>query len=663
MCGTSRVLSSALRVNAYKTADVANGLHTALVSWDDTDRFSDIQPSSTSTSATDRRYSRNSLRPQVTVTSASVVQDLKMIQANSLAQWAFRVLHDIEAVNHTNEEVNENDDDLEDNNSVHKTRGSATRQRRKGAAVRCYKTSRSRMVRLGFGFNVRQIQLDYNRLDMKRCAKAYAGSPQRLILLQHEKILQDINATGLTFKKGITPRLDFLRLDTSSLASSYSTRLNARQSSSNSMKIQHLHELRNVLIRLTEDSKNNVCILSAGSRHNLTHIFGDIPQLALVAESGYAFRCSTHRDGLCRSSTASISKMDLHTLNNGWTCTLPLQDSIDLQDTLERVARIVRQYCDRTNGAVLLQSSSMVCFDYFQADPEYGDMQATSLQKHLTEAFSDESLRVVVQDLCLTVTHTNVSYLRALAGMYGELPSANTAIEPSSENLKSQRFCLAVGTKRFNPIFKALFSRQDHAPLYQHYVKAYTVTTAQLYSSEARYFVDDTEDVRAVLSVLANLSSKLSRSVSTAAVSSMGGTRAIGTLFQKAGAGALGGFTTKESLLDLRQSSRQKQHGSTFKKGSWGSLAALATNGNGGIPVGPPPSALNRISKGPASNSELSKIKKTSVSQRKMRGKQLRRQHLGIFAKILHFLYALWLRIWKTDLLQRLRSLIIKSGK
>ena len=64
-----------------------------------------------------------------------------------------------------------------------------------------------------------------------------------------------------------------------------------------------------------------------------------------------------------------------------------------------------------------------------------------------------------------------------------------------------------------------------------------------------------------------------------------------------AGAGALGGFTTKESLLDLRNS--QLYHGAgslgvSASKGSWGSFSALAAKHGGGIPVGPPTAAINR---------------------------------------------------------------------
>jgi len=160
-------------------------------------------------------------------------------------------------------------------------------------------------------------------------------------------------------------------------------------------------------------------------------------------------------------------------------------------------------------------------------------MQANSLKAHLAAAFKDEPMKVVVQDLCLTVTHSAVSYLNALREMYGELTSANPP--PPASALQSRRttallsqsgqqFCLAVGTKRLNPVFKALYDRSAHhvqsrthtglgphgkIPGAPRVAKVFTVTTVNSSTTEARFFVDDAEDARAIFAILANLSSKV----------------------------------------------------------------------------------------------------------------------------------------------------------
>ena len=243
----------------------------------------------------------------------------------------------------------------------------------------------------------------------------------------------------------------------------------------------------------------------------------------------------------------------------------------------------------------------------------------------------------MIQDLCLTVTHAQVSYLAALEDLYGELPSADKPANKQSSSRSAsasrltsassaQTFCLAVGTKRFNPVFKALYDRSLHRhghghghshghgrghghgrhsggrprsnsrehsvcclvvvtvvlifvlllcllirqqtivnpsiclanmtcvawfdrfanahvwtpklmllllllpwlPCCQHQkhrslprshaqCKVFTVTTVNSKSTEARFFVDDADDARAVFNVLANLSSKMSRSVRVSA--------------------------------------------------------------------------------------------------------------------------------------------------
>ena len=730
MCGSSRVLSSAVRVNAYKTADVANGLHTALVSWDSDGVFfkastapSEQDSTTTATEASDmegvsgkpgargRRRGRGprgahrrgssrrgsggpsaskdgtgsmeklGKRLQVTVTTPAVVQDLQRVRQNNIHAWATKVLLDIEGAVAANREELESDDDDDDDDDDEEgedddddadgagvnardpdtATGSGTgigsalsrltkRQPRAPSArqeKRSHKKNKSHRngapastvaVRIGFGFGLQQLHMGRNRLDMKSCSAAYTGSWRRVLLLQHEKILQELDTTHMAYKQGPVPRLGIETPEVVGLAHARDLEdevLGGRQGGLGNGDIaggdngwgqfgtgrgplsfrarKQLWEVKNILTRLCEDPKNKVCVLSAGPRHVLERLLGDIPQLDLIAEAGFVSARGTKRilavsDPQTDSGGASSFSRKSERRQTGpggkngprmrpreWACVMGEDAAAALQEMLARATKIVRMYCDRTNGAVLVASPSMVCFDYYHADPEFGDMQANSLKAHLAAAFRDEPMQVLVQDLCLTITHSHVSYMHALRNMYGELArppssSASTFSSASSPGPAQQhgltstssasallargtggifsrksaligqpsghKFFLAVGTKRFNPVFKALYDRSAHAQQSQQHgfrrsagiistnvpahtpsrgAKVFTVTTVHSSTAEARFFVDDAEEARAIFSVLANLSSKMSRSVSTAAVTSLSHSSTEGGLFQKSG--------------------------------------------------------------------------------------------------------------------------------
>jgi len=161
----------------------------------------------------------------------------------------------------------------------------------------------------------------------------------------------------------------------------------------------------------------------------------------------------------------------------------------------------------------------------------------------------------------------------------------------------------------------------------------------------------------------------MSRSVSTAAVDSLHSSDATGSLMQKSGAGALGGFTTKESLVDLRS---QLYHGTgtngalglKTSKGSWGSFSSLAAKNGGGIPVGPPTAAIKHGLGSQAGNlsnlgtADSSADALNPTSGRVASPQRKARKRRGRIMALLHYIYTLLLRIWQSALLKYVRQLI-----
>ncbi len=55
-------------------------------------------------------------------------------------------------------------------------------------------------------------------------------------------------------------------------------------------------------------------------------------------------------------------------------------------------------------------------------------MQAGSLRSHLSEAFRDEPLQVIVQDMCLIITHAHVSCVIAFVTFNDTPPSTSPVV-------------------------------------------------------------------------------------------------------------------------------------------------------------------------------------------------------------------------------------------
>ena len=98
--------------------------------------------------------------------------------------------------------------------------------------------------------------------------------------------------------------------------------------------------------RLCEDPRNKVCIVSSADRIDLARLFGDIPQLDLVAESGFVYAKGQKRRSLAATGRTNVrfgrrSKPNSDPVK--WVCVMPPDEVATMDGLLCQAVTIVRQ--------------------------------------------------------------------------------------------------------------------------------------------------------------------------------------------------------------------------------------------------------------------------------------------------------------------------------
>lgn len=102
---------------------------------------------------------------------------------------------------------------------------------------------------------------------------------------------------------------------------------------------------------------NHVMILSGLGRDKVQQTFGSVPNLSLACEHGFH----------CKIKNGQWQQL-LPGLNTSWR---------------EVAEAIMDVYAQRTSGSFFMKKGASIVWNYEQADPEFGSMQARELQYHL----------------------------------------------------------------------------------------------------------------------------------------------------------------------------------------------------------------------------------------------------------------------------------------
>lgn len=150
------------------------------------------------------------------------------------------------------------------------------------------------------------------------------------------------------------------------------------------------------LSMLTSDPRNTVFVVSGVSRLNLTSAIGNIQGLGLVSDNGALYswaksiRVDTVEEAARRGSDGGKDgehKDDRHWHHHSF--------KFDWKPIREAVDPILNMYCTRTNGSVLRYMEQGIAWNFRSTDPEWGLVQANSLQQDLEEVLRDYPVNIV----------------------------------------------------------------------------------------------------------------------------------------------------------------------------------------------------------------------------------------------------------------------------
>lgn len=146
------------------------------------------------------------------------------------------------------------------------------------------------------------------------------------------------------------------------------------------------------LTMLTRDPRNTVFVVSGLSQLNLTAAVGHIRGLGLAAENGalYSWAKSIRANrvenpGLDNDNASNADERHWHHHNF----------KFDWRAVREVVDPILKVYCTRTNGSVLRYMAQSIAWNFRSTDPEWGLLQANSLQNDLEDVLRDQPVTII----------------------------------------------------------------------------------------------------------------------------------------------------------------------------------------------------------------------------------------------------------------------------
>lgn len=206
---------------------------------------------------------------------------------------------------------------------------------------------------LGLGYRLLGMDSGFTSLDVGSVGKAYKKSRGRLILLDYGgTILSNDNLDNLS------------RFQVATKSREYTVPTDRM--------IQTLKDL-------CSDWRNIVFVVSGKERHSLTSTLSDIPNLGLAAEHGMFI-----------SWPLSLSNSGKKRV---WETLVPDQDR---QGSWRSIAiTIMDVYTSRTHGSYIEETEMKVLWQYRDADPEFGYLQARELEDHLSNVLRTYSVDIL----------------------------------------------------------------------------------------------------------------------------------------------------------------------------------------------------------------------------------------------------------------------------
>lgn len=286
------------------------------------------------------------------------------------------------------------------------------------------------LVGLGLGNHIIHLRSDFTHLKFEDIRDKYVNAKRRLILTDFGGTLVP-NHVESKIEGEIGENID----------------------------IKRAHD---ILYRLTCSVSNTVFVTSGRLAKELTRYLGDIKELGLAAEHGYLYKLNNKTDW----------KRLIQTENDdyGWK---------------NLCYSIMNIFKNRTNGTSCAIKGCSVVWEYKNADPDYGPIQAKELCDVLSYELSNYNVKIILEDYYIEVRPDGVD----------KGNSTNHFINLLCEHGNSVDFILAIGDDSADePMFEVV---KKYANMHRQ-VNCFTVTVGQK-PSEADYYFNDVNDCLKVL--------------------------------------------------------------------------------------------------------------------------------------------------------------------
>lgn len=318
---------------------------------------------------------------------------------------------------------------------------------------------------LGLGFRMLEFNAGFKLLDTEAIAKAYRETYRRVLLFDYGNTLKLEERGANNFSKYLDIKSS--GNDSCVLASESDTPPASP-------------ELLAMLSKLCADPRNTVFVLSGKERGDLEKTLGSVKGLGLAAEHGYLYKWGSKQN--------SSDEEDV------WLCT---KENFD--DSWKDVTHAVMDiYTQRTHGTYIELKGSALLWQYRDADPEFGQLQAKELHDQLTQVLEHFQVEVITGTDYLEVRPEGVDKGVIVDRILSTIESTNGGYAD---------FILCIGDDLSDEFMFQYLEDVRSRP------KLFTVTVGKK-PSAAKYYVNDVDQVLEIIQAMTKVSSVTKRNLS-----------------------------------------------------------------------------------------------------------------------------------------------------
>ncbi|CAN8306119.1 unnamed protein product [Cochlearia groenlandica] len=238
----------------------------------------------------------------------------------------------------------------------------------------------------------------------------------------------------------------------------------------NSINKAPSQEVLNFLDALCHDKKNSIFIVSGRGRESLGKWFAPCKNIGIAAEHGYFLKWPGNEEWETCGQNSDFAWMQI-------------------------VEPVMKQYTESTDGSSIEIKESALVWQYRDADPGFGSLQAKEMLEHLESVLANEPVAVKSGHYIVEVKPQGAS-----KGSVSEKIFSSMA-----EKGKPADFVLCIGDDRSDEdMFEAIGNAMSKRLLSANAL-VFACTVGQK-PSKAKYYLDDTNEVTSMLESLAEAS-------------------------------------------------------------------------------------------------------------------------------------------------------------